>query len=65
VDSSINLPQGGEIDNGLQINQPDSQASPERRGSDERDMMGKAKNGRQNFFHSAKLRRLRIREDRG
>jgi hypothetical protein len=34
-DPSLNLPQGGEIDNHLRINQPHSQAPPERRGSGE------------------------------
>jgi hypothetical protein len=50
-DPSLNLPQGREIDTRLRLNQPHSQAPPERRGSDEGDMMGKAKNGgRKNYF---------------
>jgi hypothetical protein len=56
-DPALNLPQGGEMENRLRINQPHSQAPLETRGSGEGDMMGKAKNGGRKDFHRAKARR--------
>jgi hypothetical protein len=40
-DPSLNLPQGGEVDNRLRINHPHSQAPPEWRSSDEENVMGR------------------------
>jgi hypothetical protein len=56
-DRSLNRPQG-EVDNRLRINQPQSEAPPESRGSDEGDAMGTARNARRKDFHSASLGQL-------
>jgi hypothetical protein len=40
-DSSLSLPQGGQVDNRLRTNHPHSQALPECRGSDGGNVMGR------------------------
>jgi hypothetical protein len=48
-DRSLNFRHEGEVDNRLRITQPHSQALPERRGSGEGGMTGKAKHGGRRF----------------